>query len=80
MARKLGGHGGMDYVMNYRLMDCLKRGLVPDINVYDAAAWSAPTPLSEASVVQNGASQKFPDFTRGEWNPQSVSPGFAVQP
>jgi predicted dehydrogenase len=80
MARKLGGHGGMDYVMNYRLMDCLKRGLVPDINVYDAAAWSAPTPLSEASVAQNGASQKFPDFTRGEWNAQSNSPGFAVQP
>jgi len=80
MARKLGGHGGMDYVMNYRLMDCLKRGLVPDINVYDAAAWSAPTPLSEASVAQNGTSQKFPDFTRGEWNAQSDSPGFAVQP
>jgi hypothetical protein len=80
MARKLGGHGGMDYVMNYRLMDCLKRGIVPDINVYDAAAWSAPTPLSEVSVAQNGASQKFPDFTRGEWNAQSNSPGFAVQP
>ena len=40
LARKMGGHGGMDYVMNYRLMDCLKSGLVPDINVYDAAAWS----------------------------------------
>jgi hypothetical protein len=79
MARKTGGHGGMDYVMNYRLMDCLKRGLVPDINVYDAAAWSAPTPLSEASVAQNGAPQKFPDFTRGKWNIHSDSPGFAVQ-
>jgi predicted dehydrogenase len=79
LARKMGGHGGMDYVMNYRLMDCLKRGLVPDINVYDAAAWSAPTPLSEASVAQNGASQKFPDFTRGKWNAHSDSPGFAVQ-
>jgi hypothetical protein len=78
LARKLGGHGGMDYVMNYRLMDCLKRGLVPDINVYDAAAWSAPTPLSEASVAQNGASQKFPDFTRGKWDAQSNSTGFAV--
>ena len=79
LARKMGGHGGMDYVMNYRLMDCLKRGLVPDINVYDAAAWSAPTPLSEASVAQNGAPQKFPDFTRGKWNAHSDSPGFAVQ-
>lgn len=67
MARKTGGHGGMDYVMNYRLMDCLKRGLPPDIDVYDAAAWSAPTPLSQASVAANGAPQKFPDFTRGAW-------------
>jgi predicted dehydrogenase len=79
MARKMGGHGGMDYVMNYRLMDCLKKGLVPDINVYDAAAWSAPTPLSEASVAENGAPQKFPDFTRGKWSGNSGSPGFAVQ-
>jgi hypothetical protein len=69
----------MDYVMNYRLMDCLKKGLVPDINVYDAAAWSAPTPLSEASVAQNGAPQKFPDFTRGKWSVHSDSPGFAIQ-
>src|ERR1700730_6787435 len=79
LARKMGGHGGMDYVMNYRLMDCLKRGLAPDIDVYDAAAWSAPTPLSETSVAQNGAPQKFPDFTRGKWNVDSDSPGFAVQ-
>ena len=79
LARKMGGHGGMDYIMNYRLMECLKRGLVPDINVYDAAAWSAPTPLSEASVVQNGAPQKFPDFTRGKWDGHSGSRGFAVQ-
>jgi hypothetical protein len=55
LARKMGGHEGMDYIMNYRLMDCPKRGLVPDINVYDAAAWSAPTPLSETSVSHNGA-------------------------
>ena len=79
LARKMGGHGGMDYIMNYRLMDCLKRGLPPDIDVYDAAAWSAPTPLSETSVAQNGAPQKFPDFTRGKWNVRSDSAGFAVQ-
>lgn len=78
MAKKMGGHGGMDYVLNYRLMDCLKRGLVPDIDVYDAAAWSAPVALSEASVKQNGASQKFPDFTRGKWNTRPESAGFAV--
>jgi len=76
MARKTGGHGGMDYIMNWRLMDCLKRGLSPDIDVYDAAAWSAPTPLSETSVAQSGASQKFPDFTRGQWKARSGS-GFA---
>lgn len=76
LAQKIGGHGGMDYVMNYRLMDCLKRGLPPDIDVYDAAAWSAPTPLSEGSVAANGAPQKFPDFTRGKWNARPSS-GFA---
>ena len=77
LARKMGGHGGMDYVMNYRLMDCLKRGLVPDIDVYDAAAWSAPTPLSEKSVAENGTSQKFPDFTRGHWQVRSDAGRFA---
>jgi len=77
MARKTGGHGGMDYIMNFRLMDCLKRGLPPDIDVYDAAAWSAPTPLSEASVAKNGAPQKFPDFTRENWKSRSESAGFA---
>jgi len=79
LARKMGGHGGMDFIMNYRLMDCLKRGLLPDIDVYDAAAWSAPTPLSENSVAQQGAPQKFPDFTRGKWNVRPASAGFALQ-
>ena len=77
MARKTGGHGGMDYIMNYRLMDCVKRGLVPDIDVYDAAAWSAPAALSEASVAANGAPQKFPDFTRGHWQARPDSEKFA---
>lgn len=62
-----GGHGGMDYVMAYRLVQCLREGLVPDFDVYDAAAWSAPWPLSEQSVAQGSAPVKFPDFTRGEW-------------
>jgi hypothetical protein len=77
MARKTGGHGGMDYIMNFRLMDCIKRGLPPDIDVYDAAAWSAPTPLSEASVAGNGAPQKFPDFTRDHWKARTESDKFA---
>jgi hypothetical protein len=67
MAKEIGGHGGMDYVMAYRLAECMKLGLPPDIDVYDAAAWSAPIPLSEASVANGSAPQKFPDFTRGKW-------------
>jgi predicted dehydrogenase len=67
LALKLGGHGGMDYVMNYRLIDCLRRGLPLDMDVYDAAAWSAVTELSVRSVAKGGAPQPFPDFTRGRW-------------
>jgi hypothetical protein len=66
-ARQLGGHGGMDYLMSFRLIQCLREGLVPDMDVYDAAAWSAPGPLSELSASKNSASVPFPDFTRGNW-------------
>ncbi|MEU6166761.1 Gfo/Idh/MocA family protein [Streptomyces tanashiensis] len=62
-----GGHGGMDYIMLYRLMQCLQLGLPPDFDVYDAATWTAPVPLSHASIKANGAPQEIPDFTRGEW-------------
>ncbi|MEU9858261.1 Gfo/Idh/MocA family oxidoreductase [Streptomyces sp. NPDC047974] len=62
-----GGHGGMDYIMVFRLMQCMRLGLVPDFDVYDAATWTAPVPLSHASVRANGAPQQIPDFTRGEW-------------
>jgi predicted dehydrogenase len=67
LARKNGGHGGMDFVMAYRLVQCLHEGLAPDYDVYDAAVWSAPFPLSEMSVAKGSAPMKFPDFTRGEW-------------
>jgi predicted dehydrogenase len=67
IARKTGGHGGMDLIMTFRLIECMRNGLAPDIDVYDAAAWSAPGPLSEASVKKGGAPQRFPDFTRGKW-------------
>jgi predicted dehydrogenase len=67
MARELNGHGGMDFVMAYRLVQAIRDGTAPDIDVYDAAAWSAPGPLSEQSVAQGGAPVKFPDFTRGKW-------------
>ncbi len=70
-AASKGGHGGMDYVMSWRLIDCMRRGLAPDMDVYDAAAWSAPGPLSEASVAAGSAPVRFPDFTRGRW--QAVS-------
>jgi hypothetical protein len=62
-----GGHGGMDYIMVYRLMQCMNLGLVPDFDVYDAATWTAPVPLSHLSVKADGAPQQIPDFTRGEW-------------
>jgi hypothetical protein len=64
------GHGGMDYVQAWRVVQCMREGLPPDINVYDAAAWSAPGPLSEQSAAKNGAPMAFPDFTRGAWKAQ----------
>jgi hypothetical protein len=67
LARRLGGHGGMDFILCYRTIQCLREGLAPDFDVYDAAAWSAPGPLSEASVANGSAPARFPDFTRGGW-------------
>jgi hypothetical protein len=61
------GHGGMDFVMIFRLIKCLNKGLPLDINVYDSVLWSAITPLSELSVAQNSTSIKVPDFTGGTW-------------
>lgn len=73
IAKKLGGHGGMDYIMLYRLLQCMKAGLPPDMDVYDAAAWSAPGPLSTLSLKQGSAPVKFPDFTRGHWKDRTIS-------
>jgi predicted dehydrogenase len=67
LARTVGGHSGIDFVMNYRLIQCMREGLVPDIDVYDTAAWSAAGPLSEESVAQGSTPVPFPDFTRGNW-------------
>jgi hypothetical protein len=72
VARKLGsegtrGHGGMDFVMRWRIVQCLREGLPLDQDVYDAAAWSVVGPLSEKSVAQGGAPMEIPDFTRGAW-------------
>ncbi|MBV9157926.1 MAG: Gfo/Idh/MocA family oxidoreductase [Acidobacteriaceae bacterium] len=74
IARKLGGHGGMDFIECYRLAECMRKGLPPDLDVYDAASWSAPGPLSQASLAQGSAPVKFPDFTRGRWKERAGSP------
>ncbi len=62
-----GGHGGMDFLEDYRLIHCLRTGEPLDMDVYDAAAWSAPFDLTERSVERRGRSVDFPDFTRGRW-------------
>ncbi len=61
------GHGGMDFLEDYRLIECLRRGEPTDMNVYDAAALSAMVELSVRSVAQRGKPQDVPDFTRGGW-------------
>jgi len=61
------GHGGMDGIMVYRIVECLRKGLPLDQNVYEGCFWSSVAPLSEQSVAQGGAPQAFPDFTRGKW-------------
>ena len=68
IAKKVGGHGGMDYIMDYRLIYCLRNGLPLDQDVYDAAEWSCIGDLTAASIENNSIPVAFPDFTRGEWN------------
>lgn len=71
MARKVGGHGGMDFLMDWRLIDCLRNGLPIDHDVYDAASWSAIFPLSEWSVLNKSRPIDIPDFTGGSWSNNS---------
>lgn len=68
VARRVGGHGGMDYVMDYRLIYCLRNGLPLDQDVYDAAEWSSIGELTATSMKHNSMPVAIPDFTRGEWN------------
>ena len=70
VARKVGGHGGMDFIMDYRLIYCLQNGLPLDQDVYDAAEWCSITPLSIFSVANGSMPVKVPDFTRGAWQKQ----------
>lgn len=67
MAKKVGGHGGMDFLMDWRTIDCLRNGLPLDQDVYDAALWSSILPLSEKSVSNRSNSIDIPDFTGGSW-------------
>ena len=67
-ARATGaGHGGMDYIEDYRLIQCLRQGTPMDFDVYDGAAWTAVIMMSEQSIAQRSRSVDFPDFTRGAW-------------
>lgn len=68
---KKSGHGGMDGIMMYRIVECLKNGLPLDQNVYEGCFWSAVTPLSAKSIDEDGMPQQFPDFTRGMWRTTS---------
>lgn len=61
------GHGGMDFFVINAFVESAKQNIAPPLDVYDAAAWSAITPLSELSIENNGEPQNFPDFTRGLW-------------
>ncbi len=61
------GHGGMDFFVLNAFVESARRKVAPPLDVYDAAAWSALTPLSERSIAQGGAPQDFPDFTKGLW-------------
>lgn len=67
LAKKMGGHGGMDFLMLYRIIECLRTGQPLDQNVYEGVFWSSVGPISEKSVRDGGAPQAFPDFTRGNW-------------
>lgn len=67
-AKRVGGHGGMDFIMDYRLVYCLQNGLPLDMDVYDLAEWSCLTELSAISIENGSAPVRIPDFTRGGWN------------
>ena len=67
-AKQVGGHGGMDFIMDYRLIYCLQNGLPLDMDVYDLAEWCCLAPLTALSLENNSAPVIIPDFTRGGWD------------
>ena len=68
LAKKVGGHGGMDFFMDARMVYCLQNGLPLDMDVYDLAEWCSLAELGSLSMDNNSAAVAFPDFTRGHWN------------
>ena len=78
LAKEVGGHGGMDFIMDYRLVYCLNNGLPLDMDVYDLAEWCCVTELSRISIENGCVPVEVPDFTRGEWDKiQGFSYAFA---
>jgi predicted dehydrogenase len=65
------GHGGADFIEDYRLIYCLRNGLPTDMDVYEAADWSVVSGLTELSVANRSQAIDFPDFTRGQWKSRS---------
>ncbi|MBR5895175.1 MAG: Gfo/Idh/MocA family oxidoreductase [Akkermansia sp.] len=68
MAEKVGGHGGMDFFMDVRMVYCLQHGLPLDMDVYDLAEWCCLAELGSLSMDNGNCAVAFPDFTRGHWN------------
>jgi hypothetical protein len=73
IAKKGGGHGGYDYLMDLRWAYSLLNGLPLDTDVYDLAAWCAVSELSERSARNRSKTMDFPDFTRGQWRTECRS-------
>ena len=67
-AKEVGGHGGMDFIMDLRLVYCLRNGLPLDLDVYDLAEWCCLAELGSLSMDHGNIPVEVPDFTRGHWN------------
>ena len=68
LAKEVGGHGGMDFIMDYRLIYCLRNGLPLDMDVYDLAEWCCLAELGTISIEHGNMPVEVPDFTRGAWD------------
>lgn len=77
-AKEVGGHGGMDFILDYRLIYCLRNGLPLDMDVYDLAEWCCLPELTRISIENGNRPVAVPDFTRGSWDKvQGYSHAFA---